>query len=39
MTLAEANVLFKSSGADTVNRAIDSIGNKLDNTAKKAQNA
>jgi hypothetical protein len=39
MTLAEANVLFKSSGAEAVNRAIDSIGNKLDNTAKKADNA
>ena len=39
MTLAEANVLFKSSGADAVNRAIDSIGNKLDSTAKKADNA
>jgi hypothetical protein len=39
MTLAEANVLFKSSGVDSVNRDIDSVGNKLDNTAKKAQNA
>ena len=39
MTLAEANVLFKSTGADIVNRTIDSIGNRLDNTAKKAQNA
>ena len=39
MTLAEANVLFKSSGVDSVNRDIDSVGNKLDTTAKKAQNA
>jgi len=39
MTLAEANVLFKSSGVDSVNKDIDSVGNKLDNTAKKADNA
>ena len=39
MTLAEANVLFKSSGVDNVNRAIESVGNKLDSTAKKADNA
>ena len=39
MTLAEANVLFKSIGSDKVNKDIDSIGNKLDNTAKKADNA
>jgi hypothetical protein len=37
MTLAEANVLFKSDGADKVVNSINKVGTALDQTAAKAQ--
>ena len=37
MTLAEANVLFKSDGADKVVNSINKVGSALDQTAAKAQ--
>jgi hypothetical protein len=37
MTLAEANVLFKSDGADKVVNSINKVGTALDHTAAKAQ--
>lgn len=39
MTLAEANVKFKSEGIDKVNREIKSVGDVLADTSKKANNA
>jgi hypothetical protein len=39
MTLAEANVKFSSTGTEKVNQDIDSLGKKLESTAKKADNA
>ena len=39
MTLAEANIKFTTTGTNEVKIQIESVGNALDSTAKKAQNA